>query len=291
MHNKLLAIKQDKNILIYSISYNFSALEDYFKVLEEIYGYTDVARIVTTIVNGVPLSMNEFDYMKDSCNIRSNYKLINDLEIIDKNTKISTIEIEVEYYSKINQMLKDTFLNDEPLLNATLLIKLMNNIFGVSNNFKYNHVLDSNDKRMNWDDPRRINYDKSDDPIRIKKIQDKINSNIIKFNKKECDDTYAIIYEIVENLKNYLYIEHVGIFPISDDMSEFQKLLQVFAERNENAEIFFGSLENVNINFSGSEIILKRKEEILNAYSLNNDNENLQKRKNKAEAYNMFLQF
>ena len=291
MNSKLLVIKQGKNVLIYNVVYDFYSLNEYFKYIDSLYGYTEKAKITTTIVNDVPISMNEYDMMKDICRVKDGYKVVEELEIIDDSQRLATIEIEIEYYSKISEMLKDAFLSSEPLLNVTSLVKLMNDIYGLPNNFEYNPIIDLKEKGKTWDDPRNWKLDSVSCQKYNKRVNQLLNLNPIKFNKKENENLFGVISNIIDTLKSYLSIEQIGIFPISDNMPEFLELLSAFAVRNQEAEIFFGSLENVNINFAGSEIINTRKEEICKTYNLKSNIDGDKKIKNRIDVFNKFLHF
>lgn len=291
MYNKLLVIKQGKNVLIYNVVYNAYSLNEYFKYLDSVFGYTEKVEIDTILENGVVLSMNEYDMMKDRCHVKDDYKIIKEIEKIDENKKKVRIEIEVNYFSKITQILKETFLNEEPLLNTTGLIKLMHSLYGMPNNFKFDSLLDNNKKTNGWDDPR--NWDLSDSEISkySGRINERLNSNDVELNKKEKVNSLNIMYEIVEELQSYILIEQVGMFPMSAHVPEFQELLQAFAVRNEDAELFFGSLENVNVNYAGVGIINNRKDEICRCYNFNYNDSGAQKRKNRMDIFNNFLKF
>lgn len=285
MNNKLLAVKENKNVSLYSITYDYYSLSEYIRQIEEKYSYIETSLIETTIFDGVALSMGEYDYKKQECRVKKDYKIIQELEVISEHEKRCIVKIEVEYFSQIAKVLRDAFLDNMPLLNATSLIFLMRTIYGLENSFSYNSLIDKD--YFSWDDPRRL----SDVKFELAKINKSLNSKKIRFNKIENDNPFEIVSSIVENLQSYIIIEQVGLFPIEEKMPDFNELLAAFAIRNEDSDLFFGSLENVDINFNGFDLVNMRREEIINSYNLKKEIDEPQKQKNRMDVFNKFLQF
>ena len=284
MNNKVLAKREGRNISLYSVTYDIFSLSEYIRMLDQKYTSTKKALIETTIYDDVVLSMGEFDLKKDECHVKR-HKVIRDIEIINEHEKRSIVEVEVEYYSMIAKALRDTFIDEMPLLNATSLIFLMKSIYGFKNDFSYDSLIDT--KFSSWDDPRRL----SDVKFDLTSINRQLNSKRIIFNDLESKNTFDILTRVVEDLQKYITIEQIGLFPVEENMPELNSLLAAFAFRNEDCDLFFGSLDNVEINFNGIELLNNNRNDILDAYNLKEGLVEPQKQKNRMDVFNKFLQF
>lgn len=280
MTTKLLPIKKDNNIIIYSLSYDEESLSNYINYLSSLYSYSEKNTIITTICKDKVLSMGKFDYLKKYCKIDEKYRLIEELDRIDSETVGAKIEINVTYYSFISKIIEDTFLTKEPLINTTKIIKLTNHLLEEKNNFKFNKLLDLNENNKAWDDPTRayLSLDEYNKYVNYK--INSINLDDIKLNKFENSRIRNNIVEIIERLQELFKIEQIGMFPIEEDLSKLNELLTIFGERNQEFENFYGSLEDAKVVIDGAVLLNQMKEEICSLYNIDEKEQNIKKKIN-----------
>ena len=291
MVNKLLSIKKDNNIIVYNVKFDEKELQDYLDYLSLIYGYKEKTVINTSIINNVPLSMGKYDYMKNICKVKPEYKVIKELGMVDPTTKKAKIEITVAYYSMLSEMLRQVFLSKEPLINATKLIKLTNHLLEMPNNFTFNKLLDLNVHNKSWDDPGRGFLNLAEYERYIDFQMRSVNADDIKLNKLEKARIKQDISEIIEKLDYIFTIVQIGMFPIEKELPPVQEVLKIYGERNEEFEYFYGSLDNVPINIDGANLINDLINDISKKYSAGVHEDKTKQKINHYSKVKSFLKF
>ena len=134
---KLLPIKKDKNVIIYSVKYNHDAITKFTEYLNHKYEKEFIDVIDTEFYDTIPLSMGKYDLDK-KYSIK-NYKILE----LNKENKMNNVgmyfperaygKIKVTGALKptISTIIEDTFLTDDNklILDTTNLIKYTNQIF------------------------------------------------------------------------------------------------------------------------------------------------------------------
>lgn len=280
MTTKLLPIKKDNNVIIYSLSFEEKKMKDYINYLSDLYSYNEKNIIVTSLCNNKVLSMGRFDLLKKYCKVDENYRLIKELDRIDSDIVKAKIEINVTYYSMLSKILEQAFLNQEPLINTTEIIKLTNHLLCLENNFKFSKLLDLNELNKAWDDPSRgfLSLDEYDKYVSYK-IRS-INNDDIKLNKFENLRIRNNIIEVIEKLQELFKIEQIGMFPIEENPTKLNELLTIFGMRNQEFEAFYGTLENAEVVIDGAVLLNNMEEEICSLYNIDAKEQNIKKKIN-----------
>lgn len=272
MINKLLSIKKDRNIIIYKVEFKEKELKDYLNYLDSIYGYEEKNKITALIFKEDRLlTAGRYDFMKKHCEVLPQFTKLEELSKFDDNVSNWKVEIIVHFYSKINKILTKTFMTKDKLINATELIKLGNHLAGCNNHFIFNKMLDINDDNKEWNDPSRVFLKKDEYYNYVKFKKAEINVDDVALNKFEEIRLSKDIDEIMENIQRIIKIEQIGMFPITNNPSNIEKIMTIFGERNKDFEYFYGSLENAEINLNASHFFNDIKDELCEKYDPENE--------------------
>lgn len=291
MTTKLLSIKKDNNIVIYSLNYEEKELTNYLEYLSNLYGYDEKSIVESLVMNGKLLSMGKFDFMKKYCKVAEQYEIIDTLENIDLSTKRVKVQINVRYFSMVSEILKQVFMTDEILINSTELFRLFNHLLNRENNFTFNKFLDLREKNKEWNDPSRGFLDFNEYKRYVAYKMNNINVDSVKLNKKEKHIIIENIDNIINQLQSIFKIEQIGMFPIQDKLPDVQQVLKIYGERNQEFEYFYGTLEDVDINLDGAKIINETVDKICSSYSIDSHEETIKNKINRHSKINPFLQF
>lgn len=291
MVTKILAIQKGNNVIVYSVDYKKSELKNYLDHLTSLYSHEKKAIITTEIIDGKVLSMSKYDLLKKYCDVDEEYTVIEELGNVDEITKLSKIEITVRYRSMVSEIIKEVFMNDKPLINTTELIKLTNHVLGFSNFFLFNKMLDLDEKNKAWNDPSRgfLNITEYNNYLKYK--QKSVNVDNIKLNKVEEGRIKKDMSKIIEELHSIINIEQIGMFPIQSNDNSLLEILRIFGERNTEFELFYDSLEDVDINLNGASKLENYKEEILNTYDCSHKEDLIKEKIDHYSKVKSFLKF
>lgn len=290
--NKLLSVKKDNNIVIYSVTYDEDRLVGYINSLEKFYGYSESPTINTQVKDNRSLSMGKYDFMKKYCTVSEKYKLVEDYGENEKGLHDVKITISVRFRSIFADTLRKTFINDEPLINATDFIKVMYHLYEIPTSFTFDPLLDMNEENKEWNDPSRTFTSIEDYRRYMEYKKRRLNVDDVILNKRENKTLYNDSENILNRLNSILKYEQVGMFPIDDNLPEIQVILKRFGQRNENIEIILGSLEKAKIDIDGAKTINGLSTDILNRYSIEMDEQpKVKERINLYEKVKSFLQF
>ena len=290
--NKLLSIKKDNNVVIYSVTYDRDRLVEYINFLEKFYGYTEYPTINTQVKDNRSLSMGKYDFMKKYCTVSEKYKLIEDYGEDEKGLHDVKITISVRFRSILADTLKKTFLNDEPLINTTDLIKVMYHLYEIPTSFTFDPLLDMDEENKEWNDPSRTFTSVEDYRRYMEYKKKRLNVDDVKLNKRENKSLYNDSENIINRLNGIIKYEQVGMFPIDENLPEIQVILKRFGKRNENIELIVGSLEDTKIDINGAKKINELSSDILNRYALEMEEQpKVKEHINLYEKVKSFLQF
>ena len=264
MIEKLLCIKKDNNIILYKVSYQQKFIKDLIESLKTRYSYTKNEKIETTVYKDKPLSMGIFDEL-EYVKISDEYEIL-EAELIDKNTKKVKIKTEVSYDSVFGDILEETFLSNEPILDLTKLYKIINSVYRRKNNFQYSEYIDFKNVKNKWNNPGRLVLSEKDKIKSINYKNEALNADNIKLNANEKNNMFAINMEIKDELNSLFHYEQVGMFPIQENPDKLFKIFEEFGKRNEEYENYIKLDHKCRFNMDGGQYIRSISDEVLEAY-------------------------
>lgn len=297
--NKLLSIKKDNNIVLYSVSFDSEKLYNFLDHLDQSYSRIENDVVETAFAGLIPLNYGKYDTMQDICIVREQglYQTrkereskeyfkslggtVEEWDFLSEDEKRifmpidglrkGKLKLEVEYPSVLVKIIKDTFLNSDVnkcIIDGTNLTKLSNGVLGINNKFVFDKTIDLNDNKKNWNDPGKAFFSNEDYNAYLNSCARNINKNNLKITTKESKHIYDDLGYIVYNLQNLLQCEQVGMFPMDISLSEEFEILKRFGIRNESFEWLDRKLESAEINFDGGAIVNGMKDNICYTYDL-----------------------
>lgn len=299
--SKLLSIKRDNNIIIYSIVFDDEKLSEILSKFEAKLSKKETDVVDTTFAGLIPLSYGKYDNMKNICLIKEHglhqtkkdkeskeyfaslggqiaeWEFLSDEEkalfMPIEGTQKGKLKLEITYPSVLCKIIKETFLskNENCIIDGTKLIKLSNQLFGFNNDFVYDKTIDLNTSKK-WNDPGIAFFSKEDYNAYLNRCARKINHDRIAITEREANEISENIGEILYNLQSVLYCEQVGMFPMDLTLSKEFEILKRFGIRNEMFEWLDHKLEYAPINYDGRAIINSVSEMITSNYDLDGTN-------------------
>lgn len=273
---KLLPIKKDKNVIIYSVKYNHQAITKFSEYLNHKYEkeFTDI--IDTEFYDAIPLSMGKYDLDKQYS--IKNYKILelnkinqtNNMGMYFPEKAYGKIKVSGSLKPTISTIIEDTFLTDDTkvILDTTNLIKYTNHIFNLPNNFKFDKTIDLYRKTNDWKDKGTEFISLDNYRNHLKKLAYNLNDDNITLTDREDKKIQNDINEIINNYQELFEIEQIGMFPVVNKMDKNYAILTRFGLRNQNYDWHFNYLDNTDVNYDGGLILRNFNDKIVNNYDL-----------------------
>lgn len=295
--SKLLSIKKDKTIILYNVFIDREQLAYYLNYLDDRYTRVTEEVVEATFDGVVPLSYGKFDGMSEVCSFKDlgvlesrKVKESDDyfkslgayskewdfLSLEEKKefmpvegTRKGRVKLEVTYPSIFVKKFKETFLNDKELIiDCTELIKLYNQMNGLNNNFNFDKTIDLKEKKKKWNDPSNAFLSTDDYMNYLKNANKYLNNSKIEITDEELNRIKEEFNTINHNLRNFIIVEQIGMFPDDIELSTDLEVLKRFAIRNENYKWMESILEYSPINIDGGAVLGLCRNEIINEYDL-----------------------
>lgn len=279
MMTRILPIKSDNTIVLFSVECDEKKLKDFLTSLNSRYAYKEKRTITTTMIHGKLLSAGKYDEFNNTCYVEDNFNILEHLGYVDQITEIVKAEIKVSYYSMISKIIGETFQNNskELIINLTDLIKLSNHVCGFDNSFIFNRLLDvkSNKKGKAWND-KSIRFFSNKEYVQyIENLKRTINIDDIYLNKIERKVNYDTLKRIINNLRDILVIEEIGVYPVQNVNEDIYRILTEFGKRNEDFRFFYDILTGVKTNINGVTKFKNMKEQIEKYYNIKTKEEKI----------------
>lgn len=279
-HFKILPIKKDKNVVIYSVKYNREKMKEFIKYLNGKYNQEIIDVVETEFYDAVPLSMGKYDL--DKKYQINKYKILelNNIETKEENNMYfpskgyGKIKVNVNLKPTITKVLEDTFLEDSKkvLLDTTSIIKYTNHVFKLPNNFKFDKTIDLYRKGSSWKEKGNKFVSIENYRHHLNTLAYNLNNDNIELNDKEKKKIENDISEIVNEYQKLFDIEQIGMFPIVDKMEKKYAVLTRYALRNQSYDWHFNVLDDAEVNYDGGQILNEYEHEINNNYDLDGYN-------------------
>ena len=146
------------------------------------------------------------------------------ISLVPSNPCFGVIELMITYKSQIAKVIKNTFTTDlynqnYKVIDFTDMIKIVNAIDGITNDFTYDSVVDERLKYMNTS----FSYNKKD--------QTNINKEIF-LNEKEKGISLDEYYSIISKLTDNMNIKLVATYSLDEEYNEEIENMKRYAIRN-----------------------------------------------------------
>ena len=176
------------------------------------------------------------------------------ISLAPTNPRFGVIELTITYPSQVSKIIKNTFNTDYyseqyKVIDFTDMIKVVNAIDNIPNDFKYDSVVDKRLKYMNTG----FNYNKKDAPD--------INKDIF-LNEKEkgmaLNDYYNVITKLADNMRFKL----VATYSLNEEYNEEIENMKRYAVRNSKLiemPIFNSLLKKLRVRVDNFDVVNKEK--------------------------------
>lgn len=295
---KLLSIKYENSIIVYSLNYKNEDIEKLINFIHGRYSNPAKIKIKTSFLDNVPISFGKLDnksYKINKYNIlymNKDENLENDTDLLYfPQTSYGEMEVNYEHYTNLEQILRETFLtnDDKVLIDMTDLIKYRNTLFEINNTFKFDKTIDLNNKnnksKTNW-------IDKIDTFVSLNSYDNHINNILYNLNEPltfenslEFKKITKSLQAIINILQTSFNVEEIAMFPTNLIKKDEYRIIERFGIRNEDCNYsvkdsnFYGwfgdKLNDAKINYDGAQIIENFKKPIIKNYDLDGVDYNL----------------